>query len=306
MIEKDNIFKSAILGCFIGLAIIIPGFSGAQLAIIFKMYDRIVEALGNLFTKKSILFLLPILLGAILGFVLGLVTVRFLLELSMFAIIALFAGMMLGGMPSIFDEIKDTKFNKKYIINIVIGLIIPISISAIAINTNLNLSNLLVDIPWYMYLICLGIGVLVALTQLIPGLSATALLMSFGLYHALLDSLHFDVLKNNPLIILVFLSIIVGGFLGVILISKLINKALVKYKTGFYYVIIGLCLSSIACMFYNPEIMEFYRSWDSSSYIHIIVGVILFIVGTLVVYFGYRYTEKKKTIEATVVEEKQE
>ena len=294
MIDKDNIFKSGILGCLIGLAIIIPGFSGAQLAILFKMYDKIMAALGNLFNKKSILFLLPILIGAIIGFVLGLFTVRFLLELSAFAVIALFAGMMFGGMPSIFDEIKETKFNKKYIINLLIGLAIPISISAIAINTNLNLSNLLVDIPWYMYLICLAIGVLIALTQLIPGLSATALLMSFGLYHALLDSIHFDVLKNNPMIILVFLALVIGAVIGVLLISKVINKALSKYKTGFYYVIIGLCLSSIACMFYNPEIMEFYRSFDGNSYIHIIVGVILFVVGTLGVYFAYRHTENKK------------
>lgn len=300
MVDKDNIFKSGILGCFIGLAIIIPGFSGAQLAIIFKMYDRIVEALGKLFTKKSILFLLPILIGALIGFALGLVTVRFLLELSIFAVIALFAGMMLGGMPSIFDEIRGTKFNKKYIVNILIGLAIPISISAIAINTNLNLSNLLTDIPWYMYVICLGIGVLIALTQLIPGLSATALLMSFGLYNALLDSIHFDVFKSNPMIILVFLSIIIGGLLGVIFISKLIDKALNKYKTGFYYVIIGLCFSSIACMFYNPEIMEFYTNWNDNSMLHIGIGIVLFAVGTAVVYLGYRYTEKKKLEKASL------
>lgn len=189
MKEENSWLKSSFLGFFIGLAIIIPGFSGAQITILFKMYDKLMAALGKIFCKKSILFLIPIVIGAVIGFLLGLFSVRFLLGISTFAVVALFAGMMLGGMPSITDEIKSSVFKKKYIINILLGLVIPISISAIAINVNYNPGNILENIPWYMYLLALGIGFLIALTQLIPGLSATALLMSFGLYNVLLESI---------------------------------------------------------------------------------------------------------------------
>ena len=54
-------FKSALLGIFIGLAVIVPGISGSTVAIIFKLYDKLLHAISNLFKKFTIcfLFLLP-------------------------------------------------------------------------------------------------------------------------------------------------------------------------------------------------------------------------------------------------------
>ena len=70
--------KSGILGFFIGLAIIVPGVSGSAVAIIFRLYEKLLFALGNIFKifKKCFLFLLPILVGAVLGFVGGFFGVR--------------------------------------------------------------------------------------------------------------------------------------------------------------------------------------------------------------------------------------
>ena len=41
--------KSALLGFFIGLAVIVPGISGSPVAIIFKLYDEFLYAVSNLF-----------------------------------------------------------------------------------------------------------------------------------------------------------------------------------------------------------------------------------------------------------------
>lgn len=289
---KEDRLKSALLGFFIGLAVIIPGFSGAQIAILFKLYDKLMYAIGNIFKKKSILFLFPIILGAIIGFVLGLFTVRFLLGVSMFAVTAFFAGLMVGGIPSIIQEVKGVRFKKGYVVNILIGLIIPITLSAVAVNANWDLADRLNQIDWYMYVICLGIGFLVALTQLIPGLSATALLMSFGLYEALMNSISVTVWKENPTIILIYLALVVGAAFGVLLIARIINKLLAKFKIGFYYVIIGLCISSVATMFYNPEIVSFYYEWNGNSWIHVVCGVVLFIIGVVGVTMAIKRAEK--------------
>ncbi|MFQ7076584.1 MAG: undecaprenyl phosphate translocase family protein [Christensenellaceae bacterium] len=61
--------KSALLGFFIGLAVIVPGISGSTVAIIFKLYDQFLYAVGNLFKqfKKCFIFLLPIGVGIVLG-----------------------------------------------------------------------------------------------------------------------------------------------------------------------------------------------------------------------------------------------
>ena len=79
--------KSALLGFFIGLAVIVPGISGSTVAIIFKLYDQFLYAVGNLFKqfKKCFIFLLPIGVGIVLGLLLGFFTVQKLLELLPFA-----------------------------------------------------------------------------------------------------------------------------------------------------------------------------------------------------------------------------
>ena len=85
--------KSALLGFFIGLAVIVPGISGSTVAIIFKLYDQFLYAVGNLFKqfKKCFIFLLPIGVGIVLGLFLGFFTVQKLLELLPFAVVGLFA-----------------------------------------------------------------------------------------------------------------------------------------------------------------------------------------------------------------------
>ena len=75
--NKKTWCKSGLLGFFIGLAVIVPGISGSTVAIIFKLYDQFLYAVGNLFKqfKKCFAFLLPIGLGMLLGVLLGFISV---------------------------------------------------------------------------------------------------------------------------------------------------------------------------------------------------------------------------------------
>ncbi|HBS10660.1 MAG TPA: hypothetical protein DEA28_02925, partial [Firmicutes bacterium] len=61
--------KSSLLGFFIGLAVIVPGISGSTISIIFKLYDKLLYSISNIFKKFKLcfLFLLPIIVGGLLG-----------------------------------------------------------------------------------------------------------------------------------------------------------------------------------------------------------------------------------------------
>ena len=52
--NKKTWFKSALLGLIIGIAVIVPGISGSTVAIIFKLYDQFLYAIGNLFKQFRI------------------------------------------------------------------------------------------------------------------------------------------------------------------------------------------------------------------------------------------------------------
>ena len=106
--DRAEAAKGGLLGFFIGLAVIVPGVSGSTVAILFRLYEKLLCALGNLLRafKRCAAFLLPVAVGVVLGFALGFFAVRGLLQISPFAVIALFAGLMAGAYPAVTDQLK--------------------------------------------------------------------------------------------------------------------------------------------------------------------------------------------------------
>ena len=64
-------FGNIIKGIMIGIANIIPGVSGGTMAVSLGIYDRLIGSISGLFRefKKSILFLIPIIIGDGIGIV---------------------------------------------------------------------------------------------------------------------------------------------------------------------------------------------------------------------------------------------
>ena len=293
--DSRQVTKGGILGFFIGLAVIVPGVSGSAVAIIFKMYEKLLYAIGNIFKrfKKCAKFLLPIAIGALAGFVIGFFGVRALLNIIPFIIICLFAGLMLGAYPAVTDQIKSTKLNAKYVSLFIVGLIIPILISVFSIYGNVTQQSFN-NLQFYHYILFIIVGFLIALTQLVPGLSATALLMSFGFFTPLMNSVSLTYFKSNPSIFIVYLCLIVGFVIGLLTISKGLSELIKKHKANTFYTIAGLSLGSIIIMFFNPEVMAIYTAWNLTSMVRdLSIGIIVFIIGILLSYWFVRFERKK-------------
>ena len=220
-----EILISIVVGFSIGLSVIVPGISGSSIAIILKAYDKLMYSFSNIFKrfKACVLFLLPILAGIVVGFGLGLVLVKLLLEAFPFITICFFVGLMIGTYPILFGEIKGESLNAKKTGLFSLGVLIPLIFTAISFFAVTD--NSLDTIGLGHYVLFLIIGILISLTQLIPGLSATVLLMIFGYYTALMDGIGRELLSNFRLI-LVYVVLLVGFAIGTILFSKIINKLL--------------------------------------------------------------------------------
>lgn len=298
--NKKQVAKGGILGFFIGLAIIVPGISGSTVAIILKLYEKLLYALGNLFKhfKRCAIFLLPILLGLLVGLVLGFFGVQYLLNLLPFAIVALFAGLMIGAYPSITDQLKGGKFKKRYILYFFLGIAVPLAISLISIyllNGNQSLENL----SFYHYILFIVLGFIIAITQLVPGLSASAILMAFGYFTPLVESISISYWQINPLIFVVYLMLIIGFILGLFTVAKFLSWLLKRFHEASFSVIAGLSLGSIITMFINPEIKITYDAWALSgvNLLDLGIGIALLFVGIVAAYLFVRFERKNsKTI----------
>ena len=298
---KKEGLKAAILGFFIGLAVIVPGVSGSAVAIMMKLYERLLYAIANIIKKfkAAILFLLPIAAGGIVGFALGFLAVQQLLELIPFAIILFFAGLMLGAYPSIYDEYKKEKHTPLRIVLLVLGIAIPVAISlcsSLLSEGSIDLSNL----QWYHYVLYLVLGFVMAITQLVPGLSATALLMACGTYTPLVESVSLTYWGENPMVFLVYGLLAVGFLVGLVVISKAVGFFLKKWRGATFHLIGGLSLGSIVSMIVSPEAFACYREWSKGSvdWLDLGLGAGLFVVGTALAFLFYFYESRKKAKEA--------
>ena len=295
--NKKTWSKSAFLGFFVGLAVIVPGISGSTVAIIFKLYDQFLYAVGNLFKqfKKCFAFLLPIGIGIVLGLLLGFISVKKLLEVLPFAVIGLFAGLMLGAFPAVKDELKDAEITVKRMILFALGVLIPVGIGIVSVAVSGNSGAVFSSVQWWKIALAVPVGFVMGVTQVVPGLSASAILMAIGWFSALMDSVSMTVWKANPQFFLIYGGLGVGFLLGIFCFSKLLTFVFGKARHTAYSMIVGLSLGSIFAMFYNPDVFEVYRSWKINGIerLDIVLGVALFIVGAIGAYMLVRYQRKK-------------
>ncbi len=275
-----------VLGIFIGLAVIVPGVSGSAIAIMLGLYTAMLYALGNILSdfKSCVKFLIPLLLGAIIGFGAGFILIQLLFEDCLFEIICLFVGFMIGAFPAISREIKGEKFTACRGVLFPLGLILPIAIGIISIVLTLESgesSETFTSFPAWRYFAYFPLGVVVSLTQIVPGLSATAILMAFGQFGLILNSVSVSYIIDNPEVLGLYASLGGGFVMGIVLISRLFSVVLEKWRTGAFFMITGMSAGSIICMFINPDMYEIYTSWgkDGIPALSVAVGCVLMIAG---------------------------
>ncbi len=303
--NKKTWCKSGLLGFFIGLAVIVPGISGSTVAIIFKLYDQFLYAVGNLFKqfKKCFAFLLPIGLGMVLGVALGFLTVKQLLDWLPFAVVGLFAGLMSGAFPAVKDEIKGMKWTGARTLLVCLGVIIPVAVGFVSAFLTADgaeaAGELVIDkfatVKWWQIPLALIVGYLVGVTQIVPGLSASAILMAIGWFQTLVNSVSLGYWTQNPQIFLIYAGLGVGFLLGLFTFSKFLTAVFNKARHTAYSLIVGLSLGSILSMFCNGDIVAVYTSWvsDGVAWLDLCLGIALFAVGAVGSYMLVRYQRKK-------------
>lgn len=277
MKEKLILF---IKGIVLGVAFVIPGVSGGTLAVLMGIYEELIEAASNFYKsiadfKKYIMYLLPIGLGVVFSVAVFAKLIKFGLDKAPIITILIFLGMIIGGIPALVRNVKGTKINLKDMILMLVGLIIVISMLIFhKSNSNVVLTNM--SITGYITLFL--VGAIAAVTMVVPGISGSFTLMLIGYYEPILNLVN-DItsFKNlGPNLILIFIFML-GVFIGIIFISKIIEWCLKHYKRETYYAIIGFVLSSIISVIYEVSKFPF-------NLTHLIIGIVLLVINTVLVY----------------------
>ena len=268
-------FRKLVAGLAIGAGAAIPGVSGAAIAVIFHVYEDIIGAVNN-FRKRfgwAIKVLIPILLGIVIAVVACIIIFSYAFEYLMFVLICVFAGFLIGSFPGITDEVKGEKLNKKYILLIAIGALFVIALGVLNVIAGLNhfsVKSLFEPQPvWWLYLLLIPVGAVAAVALTVPGLSGSLILLILGFYRPLVDNVKdwaSEMIKQGDFthtgaLFGVLGCFAVGCLIGVVVVSKIMNILLKKWRKETFFAIIGFISGSILVLFFNSNIVDYYRVW---------------------------------------------
>ena len=252
-----------IKGLIIGLAKVMPGVSGAILAISMGVYDKGINAITRFFDniKENIKFLFFIGIGIIIAIILGSNIVYFLLNNYYVITMLFFMGLIFGSTPKIISKVD------KSIKGIIISFITFIIITLL---TNLNINNNSVSNSIIIYLIS---GLIDAFGMVVPGISSTALLMVIGTYNNIIYSL--SSIENIIINLNILIPYGIGIFIGIIVTSISINYLFKKYNKLTFSFILGVILSTLLTLLL--KIFSYHINIKD-----LVIGVLLLSLGIII------------------------
>ena len=243
-----NFLKDVLCGVLIGVAFIIPGFSGGSVAAILGIYEKMISAIADVFKdmRRSIITLLPIGIGLVLGAVSLLFPLGWALSAYPLPTVSLFVGLAIGGIPSITDKLKKG-MTPGYAAACGIPLALALALSFIPTGADVNLLSLNVG----GYVLLFVIGVIGSCALVVPGISGSMLLLILGYYNPLIKLIteHFFKGKDLMTCVLVLGACGLGIAFGFLMISIIMKKLLERYPTGTYFAIIGFIVGSLPTVY---------------------------------------------------------
>lgn len=231
--------KTTVFGLLIGVANAIPGVSGGTMAVILNIYDKIMYAFSPKNLKENIKFLIPLGIGAVLGiFLLSNVIVAAMENYPMILNFC-FIGLVLGSLPAIYKRAKGDGIHNRNWLFFALGLGVMIFMTIVSPDATANktIAEFGGASPWLCgwLFFTAAIG---CIAMILPGLSGSLVLLLFGTYGAIMESI---ATFNLLLVGVAGLGVITGGIIGI----KVIKKMLRFHPQALYFAILGLMVGSM-------------------------------------------------------------
>lgn len=228
-----------LVGAVIGIGGILPGVSGGVMAVSLGLYKPMIDAIAGFFKapRKNFFFLLPVGLGAALGFFLGAVALSGLMERWETQVMWLFLGLVAGGVPSFIREANERGFKKRYLLATLLGAALA-SLMLLLKDGDVKVENVASLSP----LMAVIAGAIVSVGTVIPGISTSFILMYMGWYKAMMDAF-----ADAEVVTVIFLGIGAAGcFLATVKAARWLFD---RFHGWAYYAVLGFLIVSAALIF---------------------------------------------------------
>lgn len=237
MERYGGFFRRLAAGVAIGVGCVLPGVSGGVMAVSFGLYRPMLNAVLDFFhdTRAKLAFLLPLGIGGALGILAGARGLSAAMARFEAQTLYLFIGFILGGVPDLLKEAQgDEPFRCRWLwgMAIGIGLALPLALITGRGASVARLTPLQAVLTGLME----GVGTVV------PGISASLVLMRLGWYQAYLCAVSTP--QAGPLV-----WIGLGFAASALACMKAVEWLFDHARAYAYYGILGFLLVSVALVF---------------------------------------------------------
>lgn len=229
--KKASVWLRILQGALIGLGAVLPGISGGVLCVVFGIYKPVMELLSSPLKKfkTHVPKLLPVILGAALGFLGVAKVLAFFLEKYPDQSVCLFVGLIGGMLPSLLREAGEQGRTKGSWISTGVAFVLVLSL---LLSLNVLSVTILPSFGWYLF--C---GFCMALSIIAPGMSFSTLLMPLGLYTPLVDGI-------GNLDFQVLLPAGIGAVVTILCLAKAIDALFTHFYNLAFHAIVGIVVAA--------------------------------------------------------------
>ena len=303
-----------IIGIIIGISNIVPGVSAGTMFVILGIFKKLIDQVGlcldevktmvknitkfkeknggiravgimfkNIFMSQKT-FLIPRAIGMIFA-------IYFVAKL--FSILNpeqilyrnyIFLGLILGGIPALFKELKKgtdiTNIKKRKIsiyIFMIIGFAMMFALYLLKVNgiglRKVGYEELSITMAIPLFLV----GAIAAASMVIPGISGSMVVLILGYY----ELMTLSIIKLNMIFIIPFA---IGILVGIMAILKLIKYLLDKHYTRTYSCIVGFVVGSLLMVFPGLPV----------GVMGYVITIVCIAIGVMLSYMVEKYSERIK------------
>ena len=278
-------------GILFGASNLIPGASGGTTLVACGIYEDTIKSISSLKSnfKKSIIFLLFLLIGTAIGVVTGSLLIKKVLLASIpFITYCIFGGFIVGSLPNLIaPHIK--KINVLYVIGFLISLGVAIGLMILGLNLDtisLSFGDSLQIKDYLLLFVCGFVGIFM---MLIPGVSGILIFLILGYYNVFIDAInnifHFASIVD---VIKICLPVGLGILVGIIPAALLIRLLLKKFPTGIYFCIFGFVVGSIIDLY-----ISYFTQYPMPDVLNWILGIVALISFSVLSYIIIKISNDK-------------
>lgn len=271
--------KDLLVGALIGIVSMLPGASGAVIAVIFGIYERLILDLAEIRDRlfKDLRFIIPLGIGVVVGLFVCAFGLDALLSRWETPMMFFFAALILAQIPEVKGMGDDggpmTTANWA-------ALIAGLAAMAVFLWIGLTREEDVLDLDGFVIWILAGI--VVAVSKLVPGVSGSTILLAVGMFTPLMD-----VMTDFKMSALIPLGI--GMIIGIFVFAKIVSIFLARSRKSTYMLILGLTVGSVFTVGIEAAMNVDDLATAAGSVIGIAAGLLL---GVLLSRIAKRYSEE--------------